>query len=311
MYDSVIIGSGPAGLTAAIYLSRAGLKNIVINGMEPGGQLTTTTEVENFPGFPQGISGPQLMEDIKSQSQNFGTEFLQAVVKDIKDIENNGKKTFELHLDNGNIVETKTIILSTGASAKYLGIENEKENIGRGVSACATCDGFFYRGKEVVVIGGGDTAMEEATFLTRFATKVTIVHRRDELRASAIMQKRAKDNEKIAWKLNYTPKKVLSDGKVTGIELINNKTGETEVLKTDGIFVAIGRNPNTKFLGAAVELDKNGYILTKGKSSKTNIPGIFAAGDVCDARYQQAIVASGNGAIAALDAEEYLVEHSL
>ena len=192
-----------------------------------------------------------------------------------------------------------------------MGIENEKENIGRGVSACATCDGFFYRGKEVVVIGGGDTAMEEATFLTRFATKVTIIHRRDELRASAIMQKRAKDNEKIAWKLNYTPKKVLSDGKVTGIELINNKTGETEVLKTDGIFVAIGRNPNTKFLGAAVELDKNGYILTKGKSSKTNIPGIFAAGDVCDARYQQAIVASGNGAIAALDAEEYLVEHSL
>ena len=168
MYDSVIIGSGPAGLTAAIYLSRAGLKNIIINGMEPGGQLTTTTEVENFPGFPQGISGPQLIEDIKAQSKNFGTEFLQAVVKDIEDIENNGKKTFKLHLDNGNIIEAKTIILSTGASAKYLGIENEKENIGRGVSACATCDGFFYRGKDVVVIGGGDTAMEEAIFLTKF-----------------------------------------------------------------------------------------------------------------------------------------------
>ena len=196
MYDSVIIGSGPAGLTAAIYLSRAGLKNIVINGMEPGGQLITTTEVENFPGFPQGISGPQLMEDIKSQSQNFGTEFLQAVVKDIKDVENNGKKTFELHLDNGNVVETKTIILSTGASAKYLGIENEKENIGKGVSACATCDGFFYRGKEVVVIGGGDTAMEEALFLTKFVNKVTIINRREFLRASAIMQKRARDNEK-------------------------------------------------------------------------------------------------------------------
>ena len=237
MYDSVIIGSGPAGLTAAIYLSRAGLKNIVINGMEPGGQLTTTTEVENFPGFPQGISGPQLMEDIKSQSQNFGTEFLQAVVKDIKD---NGKKTFELHLDNGNIVETKTIILSTGASAKYLGIENEKENIGKGVSACATCDGFFYRGKEVVVIGGGDTAMEEAIFLTKFVNKVTIITRRDILRASAIMQKRAKDNDKIEWKLDYTPKKVLADEKVTGIELINNKTGKTETLETDGIFVAIG-----------------------------------------------------------------------
>ena len=219
MYDSVIIGSGPAGLTAAIYLSRAGLKNIIINGMEPGGQLTTTTEVENFPGFPQGISGTQLIEDIKAQSKNFGTEFLQAVVKDIENVENNGKKTFKLHLDNGNIIEAKTIILSTGASAKYLGIENEKENIGRGVSACATCDGFFYRGKDVVVIGGGDTAMEEAVFLTKFANKVTVIHRRDTLRASAIMQKRAKDNSKIEWKLDYTPKKVLADEKVTGLKL--------------------------------------------------------------------------------------------
>ena len=193
MYDSVIIGSGPAGLTAAIYLSRAGLKNIVINGMEPGGQLTTTTEVENFPGFPKGISGSQLMEDIKSQSQNFGTEFLQATVKDIEDVENANKKTFKLHLDNGNVIETKTIILSTGASAKYLGIENERENIGKGVSACATCDGFFYRGKDVVVIGGGDTAMEEAIFLTTFASKVTVINRRDTLRASSIMQQRAKE----------------------------------------------------------------------------------------------------------------------
>ena len=311
MYDSVIIGSGPAGLTAAIYLSRAGLKNIVINGMEPGGQLITTTEVENFPGFPQGISGPQLMEDIKSQSQNFGTEFLQAVVKDIKDVENNGKKTFELHLDNGNVVETKTIILSTGASAKYLGIENERENIGKGVSACATCDGFFYRGKEVVVIGGGDTAMEEAIFLTKFVNKVTIINRRDILRASAIMQKRAKDNEKIEWKLDYTPKKVLADEKVTGIELINNKTGEIETFKTDGIFVAIGRTPNTKFLEGKVEIDDRGYIMTKGKSSKTSTSGIFAAGDVQDSKYQQAIVAAGSGAIAALDVEEYLRENNL
>ena len=288
MYDSVIIGSGPAGLTAAIYLSRAGLKNIVINGMEPGGQLITTTEVENFPGFPQGISGPQLMEDIKSQSQNFGTEFLQAVVKDIKDVENNGKKTFELHLDNGNVVETKTIILSTGASAKYLGIENERENIGKGVSACATCDGFFYRGKEVVVIGGGDTAMEEALFLTKFVNKVTIINRRE-----------------------YTPKKVLADEKVTGIELINNKTGEIETFKTDGIFVAIGRTPNTKFLEGKVEIDDRGYIMTKGKSSKTSTSGIFAAGDVQDSKYQQAIVAAGSGAIAALDVEEYLRENNL
>ena len=311
MYDSVIIGSGPAGLTAAIYLSRAGLKNIIINGMEPGGQLTTTTEVENFPGFPQGISGPQLIEDIKAQSKNFGTEFLQAVVKDIEDIENNGKKTFKLHLDNGNIIEAKTIILSTGASAKYLGIENEKENIGRGVSACATCDGFFYRGKDVVVIGGGDTAMEEAVFLTKFASKVTVIHRRDKLRASAIMQKRAKDNSKIEWKLDYAPKKVLADEKVTGIELINNKTGETETLTADGIFVAIGRTPNTKFLEGKVEIDERGYIVTKGKSSKTSTSGIFAAGDVQDGRYQQAIIAAGSGAIAGLDVEEYLRENDL
>ena len=311
MYDSVIIGSGPAGLTAAIYLSRAGLTNIIINGMEPGGQLTTTTEVENFPGFPQGISGPQLIEDIKAQSKNFGTEFLQAVVKDIENIENNGKKIFKLHLDNGNIIEAKTVILSTGASAKYLGIENEKENIGKGVSACATCDGFFYRGKDVVVIGGGDTAMEEAIFLTKFVNKVTIINRRDILRASAIMQQRARDNEKIEWKLDYTPKKVLADEKVTGIELLNNKTGEIETLATDGIFVAIGRTPNTKFLEEKVEIDDRGYIITKGKSSKTSTPGIFAAGDVQDSKYQQAIIAAGSGAIAGLDVEEYLRENNL
>ena len=311
MYDSVIIGSGPAGLTAAIYLSRAGLKNIIINGMEPGGQLTTTTEVENFPGFPQGISGPQLIEDIKAQSKNFGTEFLQAVVKDIENVENSGKKTFKLHLDNGNIIEAKTVILSTGASAKYLGIENEKENIGKGVSACATCDGFFYRGKDVVVIGGGDTAMEEAIFLTKFVNKVTIINRRDVLRASAIMQQRAKDNEKIEWKLDYTPKKVLADETVTGIELLNNTTGKIETLATDGIFVAIGRTPNTKFLEGKVEIDDRGYIITKGKSSKTSTPGIFAAGDVQDSKYQQAIIAAGSGAIAGLDVEEYLRENNL
>ena len=251
------------------------------------------------------------MEDIKSQSKNFGTEFLQAVVKDIEDVVTDNKKTFKLHLDNGNIIETKTVILSTGASAKYLGIENEKENIGRGVSACATCDGFFYRGKDVVVIGGGDTAMEEAVFLTKFASKVTVIHRRDTLRASAIMQKRAKDNNKIEWKLDYTPKKVLADEKVTGIELINNKTGETETLTADGIFVAIGRTPNTKFLEGKVEIDERGYIVTRGKSSKTSTSGIFAAGDVQDDRYQQAIIAAGSGAIAGLDVEEYLRENDL
>lgn len=305
MYDSVIIGSGPAGLTAAIYLSRAKLKNIMINGMEPGGQLTTTTDVENFPGFPEGVLGPQLVEDMKKQATNFGTEFLQTVVEKI-DFDS---KPFKLYLGNKQVIETRTVIISTGAEAKYLGIENEKEYIGRGVSACATCDAFFYRGKEVVVVGGGDTAMEEADFLTRFASKVTIIHRRNQLRASAILQERAKSNEKICWKLNYTPKKVIADTKVTGIELINNETGEIEILNTDGIFIAIGHKPNTGFLEGKLSLDENGYIITEGKSSLTNIPGIFAAGDVQDSIYQQAVIAAGSGAIAALDVEIYLTEN--
>lgn len=305
LYDSVIIGSGASGLTAAIYLSRAGLKNIVINGNEPGGQLTTTTEVENFPGFPKGIMGPELMNNMLEQAKNFGTEFLQTNVTQIE-FEN---RPFKIHLENKTLIEAKTIIISTGASAKYLGIENELEYIGRGVSACATCDGFFFRGKEIVVIGGGDTAMEEASFLTKFASKVTIVHRRSELRASQFMQEKAKSNPKIEWKLNYTPKKILADQKVTGIELINNKTQEIETLCTDGIFVAIGRNPNTTFLNDQVELDEHGYIKTYGKTSKTNISGVFAAGDVQDNKYQQAIIAAGSGAIAALDVEEFLSEN--
>ena len=305
MYDSVIIGSGPAGLTAAIYLSRAKLKNIMINGMESGGQLTMTTDVENFPGFTEGVLGPQLVEDMKKQAANFGTEFLQTVVEKI-DFDS---KPFKLYLGNKQIIETRTVIISTGAEAKYLGIENEKEYIGRGVSACATCDAFFYRGKEVVVVGGGDTAMEEADFLTRFASKVTVIHRRNQLRASAILQERARSNEKICWKLNYTPKKVIADAKVTGIELINNETGEIETLNTDGVFIAIGHKPNTHFLEGKVSLDENGYIITEGKSSLTNIPGIFAAGDVQDGIYQQAVVAAGSGAIAALDVETYLTEN--
>ena len=307
MYDSVIIGSGPAGLTAAIYLSRAGLKNVIISGAMPGGQLTSTTDIENFPGFPKGISGFQLMEDIALQAANFGTETLNTTVTSI-DFDS---KPFKIHLKNNSTLETRSIILSTGSTAKYLGIENEIESIGNGVSACATCDGFFYRGKEVIVIGGGDTAMEEATFLTKLASKVTLVHRRNELRASAIMQERARKNEKIEWKLNYTPLKVITNelGKVSGIELRNNETNETEIINTDGIFVAIGHKPNTDFLNGKIELDSSGYIITEGKSSKTNIPGVFAAGDVQDSKYQQAITAAGSGAIAALDAKEYLHEN--
>ena len=307
MYDSVIIGSGPAGLTAAIYLSRAGLKNVIISGTLPGGQLTSTTDVENFPGFPKGISGFQLMEDMALQAANFGTETLKTTVVSI-DFDS---KPFKIHLKNNSTLETRSIILSTGSTAKYLGIENEIESIGNGVSACATCDGFFYRGKEVIVIGGGDTAMEEATFLTKLASKVTLVHRRNELRASAIMQERARKNDKIEWKLNYTPLKVITNelGKVSGIELRNNETNETEIINTDGIFVAIGHKPNTDFLNGKIELDSSGYIITEGKSSKTNIPGVFAAGDVQDSKYQQAITAAGSGAIAALDAKEYLNEN--
>ena len=307
MYDSVIIGSGPAGLTAAIYLSRAGLKNVIISGTLPGGQLTSTTDVENFPGFPKGISGFQLMEDMALQAANFGTETLNTTVTSI-DFDS---RPFKIHLKNNSILETRSIILSTGSTAKYLGIENEIESIGNGVSACATCDGFFYRGKEVLVIGGGDTAMEEATFLTKLASKVTLVHRRNELRASAIMQERARKNKKIEWKLNYTPLKVITNelGKVSGIELRNNETNETEVINTDGIFVAIGHKPNTDFLNGKIELDSSGYIITEGKSSKTNIPGVFAAGDIQDNKYQQAITAAGSGAIAALDAKEYLNEN--
>ena len=307
MYDSVIIGSGPAGLTAAIYLSRAGLKNVIISGAMPGGQLTSTTDIENFPGFPKGISGFQLMEDMALQAANFGTETLNTTVTSI-DFDS---RPFKIHLKNNSTLETRSIILSTGSTAKYLGIENEIESIGNGVSACATCDGFFYRGKEVIVIGGGDTAMEEATFLTKLASKVTLVHRRNELRASAIMQERARKNKKIEWKLNYTPLKVITNelGKVSGIELRNNETNETEVINTDGIFVAIGHKPNTDFLNGKIELDSSGYIITEGKSSKTNIPGVFAAGDVQDSKYQQAITAAGSGAIAALDAKEYLNEN--
>ena len=307
MYDSVIIGSGPAGLTAAIYLSRAGLKNVIISGAMPGGQLTSTTDIENFPGFPKGISGFQLMEDMALQAANFGTETLNTTVTSI-DFDS---RPFKIHLKNNSTLETRSIILSTGSTAKYLGIENEIESIGNGVSACATCDGFFYRGKEVLVIGGGDTAMEEATFLTKLASKVTLVHRRNELRASAIMQERARKNEKIEWKLNYTPLKVITNelGKVSGIELRNNETNETEIINTDGIFVAIGHKPNTDFLNGKIELDSSGYIITEGKSSKTNITGVFAAGDVQDSKYQQAITAAGSGAIAALDAKEYLNEN--
>lgn len=305
MYKSIIVGTGPAGLTAAIYLARANLKPLIIEGPQPGGQLTTTTEVENFPGFPEGIMGPELMDNMRAQAERFGAEFRTGWVNSV----DTSSRPFKLDVDGIGELVTDTLIISTGASAKYLGIPGEQDNIGRGVSTCATCDGFFFRGKEIVVVGGGDSALEEAGFLTRFASKVTLVHRRNELRASKIMQDRIRSNEKIELALNRTPLEVVTDASgVTGFKVLNNETGEEEVLATNGLFVAIGHHPNTGFLGGQITTDENGYIKVKPGTSETNIPGIFACGDVQDTRYRQAITAAGSGCMAAIDCEKYIEE---
>jgi len=300
-YDVIIIGSGPAGYTAAIYTSRAFLKTLIIAGLEPGGQLTTTTEVENFPGFPKGILGTQLMLDMKTQAQRFGTEIRQEIVTKIE----KNKKTFVVKTE-GASYETKTVIVATGASAMYLGLPSEKRLAGKGVSACATCDGFFFRGKNVVVVGGGDTAMEEANFLTTFATKVTIIHRRDEFRASPIMLARANKNPKITMLTNKIIEEILGDSTVTGVRLKDVGTGKVEVYPAQGVFLAIGHKPNTDFLKDIIMLDKKGYVSVAGTA--TNVPGIFAAGDCVDFHYRQAVVAAGMGCMAALDVQKYLEE---
>lgn len=299
----IIIGSGPAGYTAAIYASRADLNPLIIEGHEPGGQLTTTTDVENFPGFPDGVMGPDLMAGMKKQAQRFGAEFLATHVSDVK----LDKRPFEVTCENGNQYLAETIIISTGASAKYLGLPNEKELIGRGVSACATCDGFFYRDQIVHVVGGGDTAMEEAMFLSKFAKQVTVVHRRDSFRASKPMQQRVFDNPKIDILWDHQVSEIIADNTgVTSIKVTNTKTGDETIRETNGLFMGIGHTPNTGFLNGAIELDDHGFIITKGTHPDTNVAGVFACGDVQDSYYRQAISAAGTGCMAAIRAERFL-----
>ncbi|GAB6991891.1 thioredoxin-disulfide reductase [Paenibacillus pini] len=303
MYKTIVIGTGPAGLTAAIYLARASLNPLVIEGMQPGGQLTTTTEIENFPGFPDGIMGPELMDNMRKQAERFGAEFKSGWVDQV----DFSTRPFKVTVEGMGVLEAESVIISTGASAKYLGIPGEQDNIGRGVSTCATCDGFFFRNKKIVVIGGGDSAMEEASFLTRFGSSVTLVNRREELRASKIMQDRARDNEKIIWSLNRTPLEVVAgDSGVKGLKVFNNATNQEELIEADGVFVAIGHTPNTKFLGNQITTDEVGYITVRPGTTETNIPGVFACGDVQDVRYRQAISAAGTGCMAAMDCEKYL-----
>lgn len=299
MYDVAIIGSGPAGYTAAVYTSRAFLKTLLLSGREPGGQLTTTTEIENFPGFPKGIMGPQLMLDMKAQVERFGTEIKSEVVQKIEKKE----KGFSI-VTAESAYETKTVIIASGASAMYLGVPSEEAFRGKGVSACATCDGFFFRGREVVVVGGGDTAMEEANFLTTFATKVTIIHRRDTFRASPIMLERARKNPKISFLVNKQILEVVGESAVTGVRIKDTVTGKEEVYPAQGFFLAIGHKPNTDFLKGFIELDPKGYVKVVGTA--TNIPGVFAAGDCVDFHYRQAIVAAGQGCMAAMDVQNYV-----
>lgn len=303
MREVVILGTGPAGLTAAIYTARANMQPLIIEGDQPGGQLTTTTEVENFPGFPQGIMGPELMDNMRAQAQRFGAEFKNGWVTSV----DFSKRPFKITVDETEVIEAATVIISTGATAKLLGIPGEKEAMGLGVSTCATCDGFFYRGKRVLVVGGGDSAMEEANFLTKFAD-VTVVHRRDSFRASKIMVDRAKENPKVSWALDVTPlEAVLSDnGNFKALKVRDNKSGEERLIEADGLFVAIGHRPNTAFLNGQIETDANGYIVTKPGTGETNVPGVFACGDVQDSKYRQAITAAGSGCMAALDCERFL-----
>ena len=304
MHNVTIIGSGCAGLTAAIYSARGDLKPLVLEGHEPGGQLSLTTHVENFPGFPDGIMGPELIENMRKQAMRFGAEFKAGTVREV-DLR---ERPFKVIAGN-DVYETRALIVAAGASARLLGLKGEKELIGRGVSTCATCDGYFFRTKPIAVVGGGDSAMEEATFLSRHASKVYLIHRRDEFRASKIMIDRAKANPKVEFVTPYVVEEILApQGLVSGVRLHNANTGEKRELTLDGVFVAIGHNPNSIIFRGKLDMDENGYLIPK-HGSLTNVPGVFIAGDVQDHRYRQAVTAAGSGCMAALDAEKFLEQH--
>ncbi len=305
-FKVVIVGSGPAGLTAALYAARADLNPIVFEGPEPGGQLMQTTDVENYPGYPDGVMGPKMMEDFRNQATRFGADCRYGYVTNIEF----EKRPYKITVDEKTTVFAKTIIISTGASAMWLNLPSEQRLRGKGVSACATCDGAFFRNEHVAIVGGGDTAMEEALFLTKFASKVTVIHRRDELRASKAMQNRAFNNEKIDFLWDTELEEVLGDQVVQGIKVRNNKTEEISTLDdVTGVFIAIGHKPNTQLFKGVLTMDDVGYIKTKGQSTETDLPGIFASGDAMDPIYRQAVTAAGTGCRAALDAERFLADH--